>query len=100
MTENEYGFDAVAITVAGIDMVQNKLGNDDPKSFYQQLVAERPEVAFKLGYWLDFCNEAAKKKGLERQNIRYVTFGLLEHVLNQFVEIDTDDSLIGSKTNE
>ena len=85
MSENEYGVEYVSITVAGIDYVENILGKEEPLSFFSQLVAERPEVAEKLGCWADYINAHSNP----RKNIRKITYDLLEHILNEFVVSDT-----------
>ncbi len=77
----------VSITVSGIDHVQNVLGKEEPRSFFGDMVAERPELASKLGSWFNFIHE---KKG-KIPNIRQVTFDLLQHVLDEFVISDSSE---------
>ena len=85
MSDNE---ESIGITIAGIDHVQNVLGREEPLSFFGDMIAERPELASKLGFWFDFIHE---KKG-EIPNIRHVTFDLLQRVLDEFVVSDSNQT--------
>jgi len=88
--------ETIAITVSGIDHVQNVLGKEEPRSFFGDMVAERPELASKLGFWFDFIHE---KKG-EIPNIRHVTFDLLQHVLDEFVLSDSSNQTEKGENDE
>jgi len=91
VSDNE---ESIGITIAGIDHVQNVLGREEPLSFFGDMIAERPELASKLGFWFDFIHE---KKG-EIPNIRHVTFDLLQRVLDEFVVSDSSNQ--NTKENE
>ena len=81
---DEESSEYVSISIAGIDEVQNVMGREEKRSFFQDMMFDRPELAEKLTFWFDYIYE---KKG-EIPNVRKVTFDLLEHVLDKFVDDD------------
>ena len=81
MSEKEY----VSISIAGIDKVQNGMADSDNLTFFQEMVRNHLDLSNKLGFWYDSINET---KG-EILNIREVTYDLLQHVLDEFVEFDS-----------
>ena len=83
----------VGITVAGIDYVQNGLEREEKRSFFQDMVFDRPELVEKLGVWFDYIHE---KKGTI-PNIREVTFDLLKDVLDRLVESDNSEWIGGGR---
>jgi len=85
-----------SISIAGIDEVQNVMGRKEKHSFFQDMVFDRPELAEKLAFWFDYIYE---KKG-EIPNIRKVTFDLLEHTLNKFIESDSSNQSIKEEVRE
>ena len=87
---SEYDFDSLRISVAGIDHVENILGKDDPKSFFQDLVAQRPKMERQLMAWL-----AYEEQERGRRPIREVVFDLLQHTLDLFTDVEEVQSLQG-----
>ena len=79
-----------SISVAGIDKVQNGMDDSEKLSFFQDMIKKRPEIAEKLGFWYDFIYEEKYPKG-QPPNIRDITYDLLQHVLDKFVEFDSSE---------
>ena len=91
---DEESSEYVSISIAGIDEVQNVMGREEKRSFFQDMMFDRPELAEKLTFWFDYIYE---KKG-EIPNVRKVTFDLLEYILDKFVESDSSEqSKIGEE---
>lgn len=82
--------EAYGISIAGLDLVENKLGNDNPQTFFQQMCFERPDLARKLEYWCEYI----RSEKTDLINVRTITYDLLQHVLDKFVGFDTSNQTI------
>ena len=86
--------ESYGISIAGLDMVENTLGKDDPKSFFEQMCFDRPDLARKLEYWCGYINSEKGHIG-----VRDIIYDLLQHIIDQFVDSDSStQSKIKEKT--
>jgi len=84
--ETEY----LSISSAGIEEVEIHMPERSPWNFFQQLVRERPELDQRLIYLHWFINKHRREAGKAEKTIRETCYDLLEHVVNQWTEIDED----------
>lgn len=69
----------ISITILGVDNLQNK----GKRTFFEEMVFERPELAQKLVDWLWHYVDG---KSEELPNLRKVAYDLLEHALDELVK--------------